>query len=97
MAESTGTPGVTSTTTAVTRMVVDPAPPPPPRTAWGYLDGVDSWVDYKETFHYGQNYRIVRAASGAAVMLTAELLTVALNCTCLRALAEVSCSDLERS
>jgi len=36
---------------------LDPDPPPPPRTAWGYLDGVDSWVDYKETFHYGQNYR----------------------------------------
>ncbi len=36
---------------------LDPAPPPPPRTWWGYLDGADSWVDYKETFHYGQNYR----------------------------------------
>src|ERR1700722_14305242 len=40
--------------------------------------------------------RRIWAESGAAVTVTAEVLTVAFNWTCLRLFAEVSCSDLER-
>src|ERR1035441_2003417 len=49
-----------------------------------------------ELWPLAEMLRRIWAASGAAVTLTAELLTVALNWTCLRRLAEVSCSVLER-